>query len=75
MLQVDVGDAGKKQVCAGLKGKYEVAELIGKSVIILLNLKPAEFKASNPCVLRSWCLSWGSPLCLAQLVSWLGMRA
>ena len=24
LLQVDVGDAGKKQVCAGLRGKYEV---------------------------------------------------
>jgi len=44
IIQVDVGDAGKKQVCAGLRGKYEVAELIGKSIVILLNLKPAEFK-------------------------------
>lgn len=32
------------QVCAGLKGKYEVSELQGRSVVVLLNLKPAEFK-------------------------------
>ena len=24
IYQVDVGDAGKKQVCAGLKGKYDI---------------------------------------------------
>jgi tRNA-binding EMAP/Myf-like protein len=32
------------QVCAGLKGKYESAELVGRSVVVLMNLKPAEFK-------------------------------
>jgi tRNA-binding EMAP/Myf-like protein len=29
---------------AGLKGKYEAAELADRSVVVLLNLKPAEFK-------------------------------
>ena len=32
IYQVDVGDAGKKQVCTGLKGKYEGAELLSKNV-------------------------------------------
>ena len=37
-------DKGVITVCAGLKGKYEVAELADRSVVVLLNLKPAEFK-------------------------------
>ena len=37
-------ELGVITVCAGLKGKYESAELGGRSVAVLLNLKPAEFK-------------------------------
>jgi len=44
ICKVNVGDLGVKTVCAGLKGKYEVSELQGRSVALLLNLKPAEFK-------------------------------
>mmetsp|Transcript_28568 Transcript_28568/g.44685 ORF Transcript_28568/g.44685 Transcript_28568/m.44685 type:complete len:531 (-) Transcript_28568:1188-2780(-) len=45
IIQVNMGaELGTIQVCAGLKGKYEVAELQDRSVVVLLNLKPAEFK-------------------------------
>ena len=45
IVKVDMGaDKGVITVCAGLKGKYEVAELADRSVVVLLNLKPAEFK-------------------------------
>jgi len=45
VCQVNMGaELGTRQVCAGLKGKYEAAELQGRSVVLLLNLKPAEFK-------------------------------
>ncbi len=44
VLEVDVGDLGVKQLCAGLRGKYEQAELQDRTVCVLLNLKPAEFK-------------------------------
>mmetsp|Transcript_10281 Transcript_10281/g.24115 ORF Transcript_10281/g.24115 Transcript_10281/m.24115 type:complete len:906 (-) Transcript_10281:152-2869(-) len=45
ILDVDVGpELGVKQLCAGLRGKYEPAELQDRAVCVLLNLKPAEFK-------------------------------
>ena len=45
VLKVFLGDElGVKTVCAGLKGKYEVSELQSRSVVVLMNLKPAEFK-------------------------------
>mmetsp|Transcript_54949 Transcript_54949/g.112203 ORF Transcript_54949/g.112203 Transcript_54949/m.112203 type:complete len:903 (+) Transcript_54949:99-2807(+) len=44
VVQVNMGDAGVKQLCAGLRGKYEAGELVGRLVCVLLNLKPAEFK-------------------------------
>lgn len=31
-------------MCAGLRGKYEKEELVGRSIVLLLNLKPVEFK-------------------------------
>uniref|UniRef100_A0A7S0VMT7 methionine--tRNA ligase n=1 Tax=Hemiselmis tepida TaxID=464990 RepID=A0A7S0VMT7_9CRYP len=44
VCQVSLGGQGLRQVCAGLRGKYEAPELVGRSVVLLLNLKPAEFK-------------------------------
>ena len=44
VCQVSLGEHGRTQVCAGLRGKYEEAELAGRLVVVLLNLKPAEFK-------------------------------
>mmetsp|Transcript_52369 Transcript_52369/g.84751 ORF Transcript_52369/g.84751 Transcript_52369/m.84751 type:complete len:899 (+) Transcript_52369:23-2719(+) len=45
VIKVDMGaEKGVITLCAGLKGKYEPSELTGRSVVVLLNLKPAEFK-------------------------------
>ena len=45
IIKVDMGaEKGTITVCAGLKGKYEASELSDRSVVVLLNLKPAEFK-------------------------------
>jgi len=45
VVKIDVGaEKGTIQACAGLKGKYEASELAGRSVVVLLNLKPAEIK-------------------------------
>ncbi len=40
-LIVDIGDE-KRQVVAGIKGHYEPAELVGKKIVLLCNLKPAK---------------------------------
>jgi methionyl-tRNA synthetase len=41
VLTVDVGEGAPRQVVAGIKGSYQAAELIGKHVVVVANLKPA----------------------------------
>ena len=44
VLKVDVGDGAPRQVVAGIKGAYQPAELIGKRVVVVANLKPAQLR-------------------------------
>ena len=44
VLTVDVGEGSSRQVVAGVKGSYQAAELVGKRVIIVANLKPATLR-------------------------------
>lgn len=39
-IRLDDGTADGRQVCAGIRGHYEPAELVGKQVIIVANLEP-----------------------------------
>jgi methionyl-tRNA synthetase len=39
-LQLDDGSGQPRQICAGIKGHYTPADLIGKSIIIVANLAP-----------------------------------
>ena len=41
ILKVDIGEAAPRQVVAGIKGSYAAADLIGKRVVVVANLKPA----------------------------------
>ena len=41
VLTVDIGEAAPRQVVAGIKGSYQPAELVGKQVVVVANLKPA----------------------------------
>ena len=41
VLTVDVGEAAPRQIVAGIKGSYQAADLIGKRVVVVVNLKPA----------------------------------
>ena len=43
VLQVNVGDA-HRQIVSGLKADYTIDELIGRSVAVLANLKPGNFR-------------------------------
>ena len=44
VLTVDVGDGMSRQVVAGIKGSYQASELVGKSVVVVANLKPATLR-------------------------------
>jgi len=39
-LQLDVGELGPRQICAGIRGRYEPGSLVGQRIVIVANLKP-----------------------------------
>ena len=41
VLKVDIGEGAPRQVVAGIKSTYQPAELVGKHVVVVANLKPA----------------------------------
>lgn len=41
VLTVDLGEARPRQLVAGIRGSYQAAELVGKHVVVVANLKPA----------------------------------
>src|SRR3989344_2570878 len=43
-LTIDVGDLGKRIICAGIKEYYLKEELKGKKIIIIANLEPRKIK-------------------------------
>lgn len=44
VLTVDIGEGAPRQVVAGIKGSYQAAELVGKHVVFVANLKPATLR-------------------------------
>ena len=44
VLTVDIGEAEPRQLVAGIKGSYQAADLIGKHVVVVANLKPATLR-------------------------------
>jgi methionyl-tRNA synthetase len=41
-IMVDVGEVGLRQIVSGIRAFYEIDELVGKTVCIVVNLKPAK---------------------------------
>lgn len=39
-LQIDLGNAEKRQIVAGIKKRYEAKGLIGKEIVVVTNLEP-----------------------------------
>ena len=44
VLKVDLGEGAPRQFVAGIKGSYQASELIGKSLVVVANLKPATLR-------------------------------
>jgi len=55
VLKVDVGEQEPRQIITGLKGHYERDDLVGRTIIVLCNLKPANMRglSSNGMLLAS----------------------
>ncbi len=39
-LGIDLGELGSRQIVAGIKGQYAKEELLGKSIVCIVNLEP-----------------------------------
>lgn len=46
-LQVDDGSGEPRQICAGIKGAYEPADLVGRSIVIVANLEPRTIRGEE----------------------------
>jgi methionyl-tRNA synthetase len=46
ILQIDLGNE-KRQIVAGIKQAYEVDELIGRNIVVVSNLKPANLRGKE----------------------------
>lgn len=44
VLKVDLGEGSPRQLVAGIKGAYQAAELVGKRVIVVANMKPVTLR-------------------------------
>ena len=44
VLTVDIGEPAPRQVVAGIKKTYQAADLVGKHVVVVSNLKPATLR-------------------------------
>ena len=44
VLQLDAGSLGQKQVCAGIKAYFPAADMVGKKVLLVANLKKAKLR-------------------------------
>lgn len=46
-LQLDDGSGTPRQICAGIRGFYEAADLIGKQIVIVANLAPRTIRGEE----------------------------
>jgi len=46
-LQLDVGELGKRQICAGIRGFYEPETLAGRQIIVVANLAPRKIRGEQ----------------------------
>lgn len=47
LLKVDIGEEAPRQVVAGIKGHYEAGQMVGKTVVVVSNLKPATLRGQE----------------------------
>lgn len=46
-LQIDLGPLGQRQIVTGLAQYYSAESLVGRQLIVLVNLKPAIFRGEK----------------------------
>ena len=46
-LQIDLGELGRRQICAGIKGHYEPEALVGRQIVVVANLAPRTIRGET----------------------------
>lgn len=46
-LQLDDGSGEPRQICAGIRGHYEPADLVGRQIVIVANLAPRKIRGEE----------------------------
>jgi len=46
-LQLDDGSGEPRQICAGIKGHYDPADLVGRHIVIVANLEPRTIRGEE----------------------------
>lgn len=46
-LRVDDGSGEPRQICAGIRGHYDPADLVGRLIVIVANLKPRTIRGEE----------------------------
>lgn len=44
VLQIELADGHKRQICAGLRQHYQPEQLIGKQIVVVANLEPRQMR-------------------------------
>jgi methionyl-tRNA synthetase len=54
-LQIDLGELGTRQICAGVKAYYSPEQMVGRQIIVVANLEPRKIRgeASNGMLLAA----------------------
>ncbi len=79
LLQIELADGQRRQICAGLKAHYAPEQLVGKQIVVVANLAPREMRgeisqgmllaASDPASGKVIVLSPGEPVPAGSKVS------
>jgi len=47
VMQISLGETGKRQICAGLRNYYSKEQLLGRKIVVAANLKPAKLRGMD----------------------------
>jgi methionine--tRNA ligase beta chain len=79
VLQIELGNGEKRQICAGLRAFYQPEQLVGKQIIVVANLAPRTMRgeisqgmllaASDPTTSRVIVVTPSEPVAVGAKVS------
>lgn len=47
VLQIELGNGERRQICAGLRNHYEPEQLVGKQIVVVANLAPRQMRGET----------------------------